>query len=116
MDSRIDPQTGGYDGTRIIDLSNEIYFRITTPLGGYALDKKLGSKLHTLRRVKDLERNKTLAIQYTEQALQPLLDSKRADKINVIAEWNHDGRLYLAAEVFQHNRLVGIFKDFVKVA
>lgn len=116
MDSRIDPQTGDYDGTQINDLSNAIYLRITTPLGSYALDPTLGSKLHLLRRTKDLERNKRLAIQYTQEALQPLIDDRRADRIDVVCEWNHDGRLYLAAEVYQHGRRVGVFNDYVKVA
>lgn len=116
MDSRIDPATGDYDRTRIDDLSNAIYLRITVPLGSYWADPTLGSKLYLLRRAKDVERNKTLAIQYTREALQPLIDDKRADRIDVDAVWNHDGRMQLVSEVYQHGRLIGAFKNYVKVA
>lgn len=116
MDSRIDPATGDYDRTRISDLSNAVYLRITVPLGSYWADKTLGSKLHLLRRMKDLERNKTLAIQYTREALQPLLDDKRADRIDVDATWAHDGRLELTGAVHQAGRTATTFQHYVKVA
>jgi len=116
MDSRIDPLTGGYDGTRIADLSNAIYLRITTPLGTYWADKSLGSRFYLLKRSKDVQRNTKLAIQYGEEALQPLIDSKRADQIVVNAEWNHDGRLYVFGEVYQLGQLLTVFGHFVKVS
>jgi phage gp46-like protein len=113
MDSRIDPLTGDYDRTRCIDLSNAIYLRVMVPRGSYWADPTFGRRLRS--RLKDVERNKVLIIQDTKEALQPLLDDKRADRIDVSAEWNHDGRLYLAAEVYQHGRIVGAFKDYVQV-
>lgn len=116
MDSRIDPATGDYDRTAIADLSNAVYLRITTPLGSYWADTTLGSKLHLLRRMKDVERNRTLAIQYTREALQPLIDSKRADRVDVDATWSHDGRLELAGAVYQAGRNVATFQHYVKVA
>jgi len=114
MDSRIDPLTGDYDGTRINDLSNAIYLRVTVPLGSYWADPSFGRRQRP--RMKDLERYKLLVVGDVKEALQPLLDDKRADRIDVVAEWNHDGRLYLAAEVYQHGAVVGAFKDYVKVA
>lgn len=116
MDSRISPSTGDYDRTPVDDLSNALYLRVTVPLGSYWGDVTLGSKLHLLRRSKDLARNTTLAIQYTREALQPLLDDKRAERIDVDAKWNHDGRLELFVQAWQHGLLVGTFKNFVKVA
>lgn len=116
MDSRIDPTTGDYDRTRINDLSNAVYLRITVPLGSYWGDPKLGSRLHLLNRAKDVERNRTLAVQYTKEALQPLIDSGRADRIDVDAVWNHDGRLQLVGSVYQGGVVVSAFDHYVKVA
>lgn len=116
MDSRIDPATGDYDRSRIADLSNAVYLRIMIPLGSYWADPTLGSKLYLLRRAKDIERNKTLAIQYTREALQPLIDDKRADRIDIQAVWNHDGRLQLVGEVYQSGLQVAVFAHYVKVA
>lgn len=116
MDPRIDPATGDYDRTRTADLDNAAYLRIVTPLGSYWADKTLGSKLHLLRRLKDLERNKTLAIQYTREALQPLIDDKRADRIDVDATWKHDGRLELVGTIYQAGRAATTFQHYVKVA
>jgi phage gp46-like protein len=113
MDSRINPLTGDYDRTRTGNLDNAIYLRVTVPLGSYWADPKLGRR----RRppMKDLERHKNLFVRDVKDALQPLLDDKRADRIDAFAEWNHDGRLYLAVEVYQHGRKVGVFKNYVKV-
>lgn len=116
MDSRIDPATGDYDRTRIADLGNAVYLRLTVPLGSYWADPSLGSRLYQLRRLKDLERNKTLAIQYTREALQPLIDDKRADQIDVDATWSHDGRIELAGAVYQAGRTVATFQHYVKVS
>lgn len=116
MDSRIDPITGDYDRTRIDTIANAIYLRITVPLGSYWADPTLGSKLYLLRRAKDVERNRILAVQYTREALQPLIDAKRADRIDVSAVWNHDGRLQLVGEAYQHGRVIAPFRHYVKVA
>lgn len=116
MDSRINPATGDYDRSRIADLSNAIYLRITVPLGSYWADPALGSKLHLLRPQKDVERNKILAIQYTIEALQPIIAAKRADTIKVDAVWNGDGRLQLLVDVYQHGQVVSAFRHYVRVA
>jgi phage gp46-like protein len=116
MDSRLDPATGDYDRTRIADLSNAAYLRITVPLGSYWGDPTLGSKLYLLRRAKDIERNRSLAIQYTREALQPLIADKRADRIDVDATWAHDGRLELFGAIYQAGRAVATFQHYVKVA
>lgn len=116
MDSRIDPATSDYDRTSIADLGNAVYLRLMTPIGSYWADTTLGSKLHLLRRTKDVERNRTLAVQYTQEALKPLIDSKRADTVDVDATWHHDGRLELAGTVSQAGRAVATFQHYVKVA
>lgn len=116
MDSRIDPTTGDYDRTRIADLGNAAYFRLMVPLGSYWADPSLGSKLYLLRRMKDVERNKILAVQYTREALQPLIDTKRADRIDIDATWSHDGRLELHGTIYQGGAAVANFQHYVKVA
>ena len=116
MDNHINPATGDYTGTACADLGNAVYLRIMTPLGSYWADKALGSKLHLLRRAKDLQRNQALAVAYTREALQPLLDSKRALSIDVISEWRHDGMLRLATTVLQPNGVQQTFDNFVQVA
>lgn len=116
MDFRIDPATGDYDRTTIADLSNAVYLRIMVPLGSYWADPALGSKLYLLRRAKDLARNARLAVQYTREALQPLLDDKRADRIDVDSTWAHDGRLQLFGQVYQGGAKVASFSHYVQVA
>jgi phage gp46-like protein len=116
MDSRLDPATGDYDRTRISDLSNAAYVRLSVPLGTYWADPELGSKLHLLRRMKDVERNRMLAIQYTREALQPLIDTQRADRVDVAATWSHDGRLELAGAIYQAGLAVATFQHYIKVA
>ncbi|TCS38473.1 phage gp46-like protein [Paucimonas lemoignei] len=115
MDRQINPLTGDYSGKIVRDLSNAIYLRITVPLGSYWADKTLGSKLYKLRRAKDVERNKRLAIQWAKEALQPLIDDKRADSIEVDAQWAHDGRLQLVCQVYQGEQVTA-FSHYVKVA
>ena len=116
MDSRLDPATGDYDRTRIADLGNAAYLRLMVPLGSYWADPTLGSKLHLLRRAKDVARNQALAIQYTREALQPLIADKRADRIDIDAVWAHDGRLQLLVRVLQAGIEVATFAHYIKVA
>ena len=58
----------------------------------------LGSRLHELRRQKHLKRIEVLAKQYAEQALQPVIQSKRAQSIQVTASAPRHGWLKLHIE------------------
>ena len=58
-----------------------------------------GSGLHLLQREKDLERVALLAEQYAAEALQPIIDDGRAERISVSAEQPHKGRLNLRIRV-----------------
>lgn len=82
---RIDPTTADYDGSLIRHLGNAVYLRLMTPLGAYWHNPKFGSRLHELQREKNLARVQVLAVQYAQQALQPLLDDGRATAIDVQA-------------------------------
>lgn len=101
MERGLNPLTGDYSGEVIDHLGNAVYLRLMTPLGSYWADKTLGSRLHELAREKDVERVRVLARQYSEQALQPLIDDGRADGVDVVAIRQQLGRLALGIEIAQ---------------
>jgi len=99
MDALLNPQTGGYVVNQSAQsIENELYIRLVTPLGSYWADRTLGSRLHELRRKKHLKRIEVLAKQYAEQALQPVLQSKRAQSIQVTTSTPQRGWLKLHIE------------------
>jgi len=116
MDALIDPSTGDYTGQRITTLANAVYLRLMTPLGRYWALPKLGSRLHELRREKDLPRFYTLARQYAEQALAPILADGRAREITVTASGPRPGWCLLEIEVIQASGQVEQFQHFVRVS
>lgn len=106
----INPLTGDYIYSNNIaerdssgGLMNAIVLRILTPLSSYWAEPLLGSRLHELQREKDLPRVAVLAKQFSEQALQGLLDDGRATNIDVQTQRNHDGRLLLSIAVTAAN-------------
>lgn len=99
MDRALDPNSGDYTGTRTDTLQNAVYLRLTTQLGTYWADPAMGSLLHTIQREKDLTRIGLLARQYAEEALQPIVDDGRAERIDVVESQPHDGRVYLRIQV-----------------
>lgn len=115
MDALIDSQTGDYTGTRTYDLHNAVYLRLKTPLASYWADPLLGSRLHELERAKDSATTRRLAQQYAEQALQPLLDDKRATALAVGVSRPQDGWLLLTIVVTQADNAVQTFTHPVKV-
>ncbi|EFX7053237.1 hypothetical protein BM640_001258 [Shigella sonnei] len=117
MEMLIDTITGDYNGTRTDGLANAVYIRLTTPLGSWWADKTVGSLLHTLQREKDRSRVYTLAKQYSEQALQPLIDDGRAESIRVSAEkyQNRSGWLLLLIHVVSAAGHAETFKHPVRV-
>jgi phage gp46-like protein len=116
MDRLLNPQTGDYIGTRTQSLENAVYLRLMTPLGSYWADPTLGSRLHELTREKDLSRIYVLARQYTEQALQPLLDDDRARSISVTVHRDQHKRALLWVEVTDAAEQTHIFKHSVRIA
>ena len=89
MDALLNPQTGGYVVNQSAQsIENELYIRLVTPLGSYWADRTLGSRLHI----------EVLAKQYAEQALQPVLQSKRAQSIQVTTSTPQRGWLKLHIE------------------
>lgn len=115
MDAGIDPTSGDLSGERISSLANAVYIRLTTPLGSWWADKSLGSRLHELKRSKDLSRIGKLARQYAEQALQPLFDDGRAKTINISTEQPHNGWLLMLIEVVDASGVPQVFRHLVRV-
>ncbi|WP_304169939.1 phage GP46 family protein [Lonsdalea britannica] len=115
MDNLLNPTTGDYAGTTTNTLENAIYIRIMTPLGSYWASPNVGSKLHLLSREKDVSRVYTLARQYTEEALQPLIDDGRAISITVTTEKWKSGWLFLLVEVVSALGQQNTFKYPVRV-
>lgn len=116
MDSLINPRTGDYTGSTTTTLQNAVYLRLTVPLGSWWADPTLGSRLYLLKREKDVARVRTLARQYAEQALQPILDDGRASSITVTAQHPASGWLILWIEVTQANgEIMPPFEYYVKV-
>ncbi|MFZ4216684.1 phage GP46 family protein [Enterobacter ludwigii] len=115
MDALIDTRTGNYTGSQTSTLQNAVYLRLTVPIGSWWADPTLGSRLYLLKREKDVARVRTLARQYAEQALQPILDDGRASSITVTANHPANGLLILLIEVTQANGEVMPFTHYVQV-
>ncbi|WP_435637517.1 phage GP46 family protein [Carnimonas bestiolae] len=112
MDMLIEPRQADLSGERTTTLANAIYLRLSVPKGTFWADPTLGSRLHELRREKDVERVKKLAVQYAQQALQGLVDQGRATAVDVSAKRPGNGSLILEINVttasggrktFEHN-------------
>lgn len=82
--------------------------------GKYFAKPDQGSFLYKLRRAKDVERNKTLARQYAEQALAHLVPT-RFSQIVVTAQRTERGRIDLKIEVTSLSNAVQIIHYFVAV-
>lgn len=116
MDQLISPDSRDYTGTRCYSLENAIWLRLETPLGSYWADPTVGSRLHELVRSKDVPRVEMQAKQFTEQALQPLLDDGRAQSITVTTSRPQKGWLYLHIEVTDSTGVPHKFKHPVRIA
>ena len=99
MDQTISPATGDYERRRIYTLHNAVYLRLAKPLGSYWAAESLGSRLHELKREKDVSRVHMRAAQYASQALHPLLDDGRAKSITVDTKAGQRGWLLLLITV-----------------
>lgn len=99
MDRELSPLTRDYTSKNIHSLQNAVYIRLTTPLGSWWANGRVGSLLHTLEREKDVARVGLLAQQYAEEALQPLIDDGRASDIQVTYAQLKDGHLILLIKV-----------------
>ena len=113
MDRLLDPTTGDYAGTS----TSTLYLRLTIPLGSWWAQPDVGSKLHLLRREKDVTRVHKLARQYAEEALAPLTADTdgRAKSITVETFQGEPGWLLLLITVIQADGITVPLKHFVRV-
>ncbi|WP_437616522.1 phage GP46 family protein [Erwinia sp. V71] len=118
MERLLDPTTGDYTGKSETSLANAVYLRLMIPLGSYWANPEIGSKLHLLRREKDVTRVRTLASQYAEEALAPLTaaDDGRAKSVSVETSSLRKGWLLLLITVIQADGSRVTFKQPVSVA
>ena len=115
MDAWIDHTTGDYTGQRCTGLHNAVWLRLRIRKGTYWADPQMGSRLHELARAKDTPQTRTLARQYAGQALQPLIDDKRATAVDVDVSSPETGWLLLAITVTSAGGDVLTFTHPVKV-
>lgn len=122
MSTWINPKTGDYmrvNGALVADptggIANAVWLRLATPLGGYWADPTLGSRLHELRREKDVPRVYGLAVQYAQDALKGLVDSERVASVQVTAAKIRTGMLRLVIQVQTLAGDVVTFQHFVRV-
>jgi len=115
MDAYLCHAFGDYTGKRCTDLHNAVWLRLRIRKGSYWADPQMGSRLHTLARAKDTPQTRILARQYAEQALQPLLDDKRATALSVDVSAPDTGWLKLVITVTQAGGDVLTFTHPVKV-
>ncbi|OOF59408.1 phage GP46 family protein [Rodentibacter myodis] len=115
MDREISPLTGDYTNKQISTLANAAYIRLTTPLGSWWADGRVGSLLHLIPKEKDLSRVGLIAQQYAEEALQPLIDDGRAEEITVNHTQPHNGTVILAISIRDNRGDIYQFKHPVKV-
>ena len=68
-------------------LLNKVYLSLEVPLGTFIGDTSFGSRLYLLKRVKETERTRRLAEDYSKDALKWLTDESKAKSIEVSSEW-----------------------------
>ena len=93
MDFNIDIATDGsaagamtYEQATDGNLRNNIYLSLMVQKGAWFQDLNFGSRLHLLQRAKNTEQTAALAEEYCREALQWLIDTGRATKINVTSD------------------------------
>lgn len=67
-------------------LMNNVYLSLKVDRGSFFADTSFGSRLYLLRRAKNTETTMRMAIDYCKEALQWLLDTKKATAVEVWAD------------------------------
>jgi phage gp46-like protein len=116
----IDNQTGLAAMTfdKAVTIMNNIYLSLTIQQGSFFADPYLGSRLYLLQRSKNTETTARLAVDYCREALQWLLDTKKAIAIDVYAQRDttqNINRLKLLIEVTPVSGPIVPFAIFIDV-
>jgi len=100
------------------DIMNNVYLSLVVKRGSWFQNPDFGSRLHLLQRAKNTEKTAALAEEYCREALQWLIDTGRATKIDVHTERDRSEdlhRLKLLVEVTQADGRTVSFDRFVEV-
>ena len=100
------------------DIMNNIYLSLVVRRGSWFQNPDFGSRLHLLERAKNTEKTAALAEEYCREALQWLIDTGRATRIDVRTERDRSQdlhRLKLLVEVTQADGRQVSFERFVEV-
>jgi len=100
------------------DIMNNVYLSLVVKRGSWFQNPDFGSRLHLLQRAKNTEKTAALAEEYGQEALQWLIDTARATKIDVHTERDRSQdlhRLKLLVEVTQADGRTVTFDRFVEV-
>lgn len=93
---------------------NNIYLSLTVKQGSFFVAPDFGSMLYTLTRAKNTARTEQKVKDYCKQALQWLLDTKRASAITIITQ-RLFGRINFEVSVTKANGVPVSFSSFVEV-
>ncbi len=104
----IDPMSGAGRGTfeKATTVMNNIYLSLMIRRGAFFADPEFGSRLHLLERAKDTAQTMQRAIGYAKEALQWMIDTGKATRVNVYAAREKNlnaNRLALLVEVTPAN-------------
>jgi phage gp46-like protein len=100
------------------NILNNIFLSLMVPKGSFFQAPDFGSRLHLLKRAKNTEKTAALAEEYCKEALQWLIDTGRAKKIEVFSQRDRLqdlNRLKLLVEVTQADGRQVSFETFVEV-
>ncbi len=100
-------------------IMNNIWLSLMVKRGSFFANTEFGSRLHLLQRYKNTDATARLAIDYCKEALQWMLDSGKARKIEVFSERDRSqnlNRLKLLVKVTPANGPVVPFETFIPVA
>ncbi len=113
-----DGTTGQMTFDKVTDIMNNIYLSLMVKKGSFFQTPEFGSRLHLLHRAKNTAGTAKLAEEYCKEALQWLLDTGRAKKIDVYSQRDRLqdlNRLKLLVEVTQSDGRQVSFETFVEV-
>lgn len=99
-------------------IMNNVFLSLMIEKGSFFQNPDFGSRLHLLKRAKNTEKTAALAEEYCKEALQWLIDTGRAKKIEVFTQRDRIqdlNRLKLLVEVTQADGRQVSFETFVEV-
>lgn len=100
------------------NIFNNVFLSLMIQKGSFFQNPDFGSRLHLLKRAKNTEKTAALAEEYCKEALQWLIDTGRAKKIDVYSQRDRIqdlNRLKLLVEVTQADGRQISFETFAEV-